>query len=63
MEFVFRGKEKDFHDLFIEPAKDGSVKIVIRSKNQTGESGFVLSEEEFDLLCKVRELSIINHKE
>ncbi len=59
MEFVFRGKDREIHDLYVDPAKDGSVKIVIRAKNGTGESKFILSAEEFELLCKVRELSII----
>jgi hypothetical protein len=60
MEFVFRGKNNDYGDLFIEPAKDGSVRLSIRSKNATGQYNHVLSAEEFDLLCKIRELSIIN---
>ena len=60
MEFVFRGKEKENHDLFIEPAKDGSVRISIRAKKLTGNSTFTLSAEEFNLLCKIRELSIID---
>ena len=60
MEFVFRGKDKDYGDLFIEPSKDGSVELSIRSKNATGLYNFVLSSEEFDLLCKIRELSIID---
>lgn len=59
MEFVFRGKNQDYGDLFIEPAKDGSVKLSVRSKNGTGNYNYTLSSEEFDLLCKVRELSII----
>jgi len=60
MEFVFRGKEH--YDIFIEPNKDGSVRIIVRSKNLTGESKFVMSAEEFDLLCKIRELLIIKEK-
>lgn len=63
MEFVFRGKERETHDLFIEPAKDGSVRISIRAKNLTGVSNFTLSAEDFELLCKIRELSIISKKE
>ena len=63
MEFVFRGRERENHDLFIEPAKDGSVRISIRAKNLTGISTFTLSAEDFDLLCKIRELSIISKKD
>ena len=62
MEFVFRGKEKDGHDLFIEPGKDGSLRIDVRSKNETGHYVFNMTAEEFDILCKVRELSIINRR-
>ena len=60
MEFVFRGNKNDYGDLFIEPAKDGSIRLSIRSKNATGQYNHVLSAEEFDLLCKIRELSIID---
>lgn len=59
MEFVFRGKSNDYGDMFIEPTKDGSVKISIRSKNGTGQYNYELSAEEFELICKIRELSII----
>ena len=57
MEFVFRGGKDAGHDLFIEPNSDGSVSICMRSKSETGMYSFKLSEEEFDLLIKVRELS------
>jgi hypothetical protein len=55
---VFRAKEKEIHDLFVKFKEDGSTSFTIRANNQTGESSFSLSEEDFDLLCDVRALAL-----
>jgi hypothetical protein len=58
MEIVFRAKEKELYDLFVEFKEDGSTNFTIRTKNQTGESSFRLSEDDFNLLCDVRVLAL-----
>ena len=63
MEFVFRAKSQDYGDLFIKANKDGSVKVTIQSRNETGQYNYTLSAEEFDALCKIREMSIANNAE
>ena len=59
MEIVFRAKEKELYDLFVEFKEDGSTSFTIRTKNQTGESSFRLSEDDFNLLCDVRALTLV----
>lgn len=59
MELVFRGnktKGDDFYDLYVVLDKDGSVKLTIRSKNETGQSSFHLSSTEIDKLYAIREM-------
>lgn len=55
---VFRGKEKELYDLFAEFNEDGLTSFTIRANNQTGESSFRLSKDEFDSLCNVRALAL-----
>ena len=57
MELVFRkdiSRENNSHDLYVELNNDGTVKVIVRSKNGTGESGFTISTADFDRLCEIR---------
>ena len=56
MELVFR--EGKYHDLFVEPREDGSVNVVLNSKNGTGKSEYSMSSDEFEMMCKVREMCV-----
>lgn len=64
MEIILRGiTENDKHDLLFKSDKSGNVTLTMKSKNGTGEYTVKISSEDFDFLCRVREMLINDNKQ